>query len=174
LTQISRRSALGAVAAVAAGAMIASEARAGVLGRTGTEIPMYRNGKDPIEGAVSASGYNWQAVSFTSQTSAFYGGLLQESDVVYARWVIAWRPRAGAVPTGVRLIKFDFGPSNVEEIARFERTNQFNPVVDAVEITHVLRAIVAARQTKVFTFQTRGNGANGCQLYSSWIEVVWG
>ena len=137
-----------------------------------TEFTLYRNTQYPLDGTASGAVWSYPGTALTANTTqllASMGLTLQ-----YARWVLVWNPNTNESPTGVRLVSADSGPANEAEQASFSRANYANPRVDSVDVTNQLKAIIAAGMSKSIAHQTYGNGGNGCKIYGSWIECVWG
>lgn len=140
-----------------------------------TDFNFYRNSQVPLVGTISGASFQYPGVALSANTFTFnpINGWMRGSKIVYARWVLAWNPNTGSSPTGVRLVSADSSPTNIIEMARIDGSNYNTPRVDAVDITNQMQAIVDGGIWKSIGQQTYGNGANGCLIYASWIEIVW-
>jgi len=127
-------------------------------------------------GCPNSSTTSSSLTSFTSSTYQFYANNYNRIKVKWAVFRVAWNPRSNnANPTGVNLIVFDNGPTNIQVIANFNHANTGNSQVfnDGVAITSDMQAIVTAKQFKNLGVQFYGNGADTCHVYSAWIEGSW-
>ncbi len=139
-----------------------------------TEIVFFRNAAAPIIGAASGAQYAFPGAALTASTAKLWFNLISQGSIIAARWVLAWNPKTGASPTGVRLVYFDDGPANIVQIGEITSTNYSTPRVDAVWVTTYLQNLLASRVERNFGHQTFGNGVNGPSIYSSALEIVWG
>lgn len=138
-----------------------------------TSIEFYRNPAFPALSCITSTTYWFPGTALTASTHRFYGDLLQGAKIIHAFWGVAWTPNSTSANTGVRLVKFDNGPVNIEEIYKIEKIGT-TPLSDGAYITDALQAIIDAGQFKQLGFQVRGNGtSNTCVVYASWIEIVW-
>lgn len=137
-----------------------------------SEIVLYKNSQYALTGPATGATWHWPGTALTANTSFIRADMAQRT-VVSARWLVVWNPSTSNSPTGVRLVKCDTGPSNIEQIGRITRTYTTTPVVDVVDITTEMQDIVDAGLYKVIGHQTFGNGVNSGKIYGSWIEIVW-
>lgn len=142
-----------------------------------SEFTLYRDAATGLAGTVDGANWAWPGQALTASTFVLRAdkGL---SRVAHARWVLVWNPCTSQPesPTGVRLVSADLGPSNIAEICRITSpadSPHNAPKVDAVDVTAALNAIIEAGALKTIGQQTFGNGANGCLIYASWLELVW-
>lgn len=140
--------------------------------RCQTEIILYRNSQHALDGSISGAVWAYPGTALSANTVQLYAQM--GLTLVYARWMLAWNPNTGPSPTGVRLVNADSGPSNEGEMARFLIANANTPRVDAVDVTTPLKYWLAAGNQKTLAHQTCGNGTNGCKIFASVIECVWG
>lgn len=144
-----------------------------------TDYVLFRNPQDPIKGTSDGSGFLFPGTCLTANTFKLHiAQFVPGCRVKMARWVVSWNPQVFvAGPTSaLRLVMFDDGPANVQQVARIGTTAgqvYQTPRVDAVDITDWINAAILTGVTKQFGHQTAGVGANGSLLYSSTIEVVW-
>lgn len=143
-----------------------------------SEILLYRNPIQGLPGTTSAADWAWPGNALSASVMPLRADLLT-GRLRYARWVLVWNPCTldPASPTGARLVSADNGPRNLAEVARiWSPVDQpcTTPRVDSVEITGALNEILVARVLKQIGQQTFGNEANGCLIYASWIEMLWG
>jgi hypothetical protein len=169
MSDATRRSIIGVAGVAAAASLLPGQVEAMENARSLSELTMHRHGSVPIVGNAGAS-YGAQGAAFTAQSTFLFGSAIPGASVLFAAWRVAWTPFGFG---GIRLLHFNPGPSDFVEVARFERSAPF-PVADAIVITSTINALLAAGQTRVFTFETRGNGSVGPAIYSSVIELVWG
>lgn len=142
-----------------------------------SDFVLYKNPVTPLTGSTSGATWAWIGAALSASTMVLRAdqGLPR---VKFARWVAVWNPRVSdpASPTSIRLISADFGPANIQQIGQVlspAGAVSQAPRVDAVDVTSALNQIIDAGQVKTLGQQTFGNGANGCLIYASWIEVVW-
>lgn len=148
--------------------------------RTATQMIFYKSASVALEGTASGADYQWPGTALSANTVKFYGDLLVGGSLVWAYWVLVWNPRVtdpvGFSPTSVRLVDFDDGPANLNEIARIVsppgQLSQ-NPRVDSVNVIGRLNGLITSASRKNLGHQTYGNGSNGCLIYGSWLELVW-
>jgi hypothetical protein len=136
------------------------------------EFTLYRNSQHALVGSTSSATWLFPGTAATSSTFLLFSSLLDERQVIWARWVLAWNPNTGATPTNVRLIYFD-GTGEITQFAKITGTNYHTPRVDAVIVTGFIQALINGGIDKSIGMQTLGNGTNGPLIYGSWIEVVW-
>jgi hypothetical protein len=150
-------------------------------GTVQSEIILFKNSQNPLAGTVPGANWAWPGTALSANTHRLHANYLASATLRFARWVLVWNPQVTDPvtfsPTGVRLVKFDDGPTNIEEVAAVrspQGTTYATPRVDAVDVTSALQQIVSALTTKQIGQQTFGNGQNGCLIYGSWLELVWG
>ncbi|MBE3085089.1 MAG: hypothetical protein IMZ64_02600 [Bacteroidetes bacterium] len=141
-----------------------------------SEIVLLRNaGPGGLVPGVASTTYDWPGECLSASTCKIWANLLSSANIIYARWVLTWNPHAtSATVTGVRLVKCDDGPTNIEVISTVEEGSNTSPSVDAVDVTTDLQTILSGGVYKNIGHQARGDGSNQCSIYSSVIEVVWG
>ena len=150
-----------------------------LFGTSQSEFVFYRNAQTPIIGTSSGAVFAFPGNALTASSFKLRANELGSANLLVARWVLVWTPDNPDPnsPTGVRLISADDGPSNIQQIARIDSptgVSTFTPIVSAVNVTTALQNIISSLQGKNILQQTYGNGANGCKIYSSSIEMVWG
>ncbi|RPJ28030.1 MAG: hypothetical protein EHM33_05990 [Chloroflexi bacterium] len=136
-------------------------------------IDLYQNSYSPIVGSVSGGDWAFPGVALTANTKSFLGNFLQGRQLIYARWVLAWNPNTTTSPTGVRLVYFDDGPTNIVEFARNEEASRISPMVGGAFVTSTFQYLVNNGLYKHVGQQTYGNGSNGALIYSSIIELAY-
>ncbi len=134
-----------------------------------TTMDFYRNPMYPGLSCITSATWGFPGSALTASTRRFYGDKMHGRQVDMALWLVAWTPNTGG---GLRLVKFDNGPMNIEEIARIEASGA-TPVTGGVDITAALQSILDAGQFKQLGQQTHGNGSSACTVYASWIEIIW-
>jgi hypothetical protein len=138
-----------------------------------TEIVLFRDSLNYTVGTNSTD-YHFPGNALTASTLKWHADLFSSASVAYARWVNAWDPNAtGATVTGIRLIKFDDGPANIEVLQTFELGTSTDPLVSTIEVTTDLQNIISGATAKHIGYQVRGDGTNAPHVYSSIIEIVW-
>lgn len=152
-----------------------------VNGTVQSEIILFKNSQNPLIGTASGASWAWPGVALSANTHRLHANLLASATLRYARWVLVWNPRVtdsvSFSPTGVRLVKFDSGPTNIEQITAVRSpagTTYTTPRVDAVDVSSAFQQIVSSLASKHIGHQTFGNGQHGCLIYGSWLELVWG
>lgn len=145
-----------------------------------TEIVLFKDAQAPLRGK-SVIDWTWPGVALTANTSRFSADYLKGVRLLRASWVLVWNPQYHniAMPNkpAVRLVSFDNGPANIAEIAAVTISAGvvFNsPRVDVRNVTEVFNGVLNGGISKQVGHQTMGDGVDGCLIYGSWIEFVWG
>ena len=136
-------------------------------------VDFYRDAAVPIVSTTTTT-YGFPGAALTASTIQWYAGSFTGRRLKYARWLLAWNPQAATAATaGVRLIHADAGPTNITQFAEITRGSRTTPIVDAVEVTTELNALLDAQVNKTIAHQARGDGTAGCDIYLSELELVW-
>jgi hypothetical protein len=139
-------------------------------------LPLFQHPVEAMaaEGLSSAS-YNWVGAALSASTFEFYAGM--NCRVAYAVWRVVWTP--GDAACGIRLVKFDAGPTNIEVID--ERTGLTGgPRNDGELVTSAMQDIIdgisgnpIGGTHKQIGYQTKGDGAStGPLIYLSQVSML--
>lgn len=140
--------------------------------RAQSDFTFYKNAQTPLNGTVAGP---WACPGNALSASSHKIHASQGLTLISARWLLVWNPNNPvAQPVGVRLVKCDDGPTNLEQIARIDGYSYTNPRTNAVDITTELQTILATGVDKQLLMQTYGNDTYFGKIYSSIIECVWG
>lgn len=114
-----------------------------------TEIILFKNSQNPLVGTVAGSSWAWPGVALSANTYKLHANYLRSANLRFSRWVLVWNPQVidtvGFSPTGVRLVKFDDGPTNIQQIAVVNSPSgrTYNsPKVDSFDVTLSLQQIL--------------------------------
>ena len=135
------------------------------------ELTFYRDPAVPLLGTTPSSPWKYPGNALTASSNRIYA---QAARLQKAAWYLVWTPNAGATYNAARLVKADNGPTNLEQIAFINRNNTNTPVVDSVDMTAALNAILDSLmpgESKQILMQTCGDAASA--IYRSTIDLVW-
>jgi hypothetical protein len=127
-----------------------------------------------LDGAIAAS-YAWPGSALSASTFEFYAGI--DARVVYAVWQVVWNPTATGC--GIQLIKFDPGPTNIEQIDELTGLgagvrNDGELVTTAIQtIVDGIADNTIGSTHKQIGHQLKGDGAVGPKIYMSRVSIVW-
>jgi len=132
----------------------------------------YRNPENALKGTSGGADWAFPGKALTASSIPLKWNLMNNVNVVSAKWILVWNPFTAISPTGVRLVKMDDGPTNLVQLARIDGANTITPKVDSVILTNEFVIMASEGITKQIGQQTYGNGVWGGLIYASWIELI--
>jgi hypothetical protein len=140
-------------------------------------LPLF--GPHPVEAmaaeGLSSASYNWVGAALSASAFEFYASM--NCRVVYAVWRVVWTP--GDASCGIRLVKFDAGPTNIEVIDELTGLTG-GPRNDGELVTSAMQDVIdeisgnpVGGTHKQIGYQTKGDGAStGPLIYLSQVSML--
>lgn len=124
----------------------------------------------------TAATYAFPGSALTSSSFEFYAGI--DVRVLYAVWHVIWTPTNAAA--GIRLVQFDPGPTNIEQISEITGVTG-GPRNDSALITSEIQTVingvddltVGVGPHKQVGHQLKGNGSVAAKVYVSRLSIVF-